>query len=161
MDQPKDPLQIESSDSEEAEHDAGVAADLQEERCWLHPQAQEPAQQAKAKAQAEVAKEQVENAKGPMGLAPESKGTEGEDGPPADGAEGKGGPPASKDKPATVSAPCAETKKATGPGAAARSNFAGRSPPNTSPFIDRFLATKDVWVKFLGHDMFRVQYAYA
>ena len=40
MDQPKDPLQIESSDSEEAEHDAGVAADLQEERCWLHPQAQ-------------------------------------------------------------------------------------------------------------------------
>ena len=72
---------------------------------------QEPAQQAKAKAQAEVAKEQVENAKGPMGLAPESKGTEGEDGPPADGAEGRGGPPASgaegKDKPATVSAPCA------------------------------------------------------
>ena len=55
----------------------------------------------------------------------------------------------------------AETKKATGPGAAAGSNFAGRSPPNTSPFIDRFLATKDVWVKFLGHDMFRVQYAYA
>ena len=40
MDQPKEPLQIESSDSEEAEHDAGVAADLQEERCWLHPQAQ-------------------------------------------------------------------------------------------------------------------------
>ena len=58
-----------------------------------------------------MAKEQVENAKGPVGLAPESKGTEGEDGPPADGAEGKGGPPASgaegKDKPATVSAPCA------------------------------------------------------
>ena len=41
-----------------------------------------------------------------MGLAPESKGTEGEDGPPADGAEGKGGAEG-KDKPATVSAPCA------------------------------------------------------
>ena len=48
----------------------------------------------------------MENAKGPVGLAPESKGTEGEDGPPADGAEGKGGAEG-KDKPATVSAPCA------------------------------------------------------
>lgn len=116
VDQPKDPLQI--SDSEEAEHDEGVAADLKEERCWLHPQSQvlaiavqfhcvlkqhacvdlvmsvvlysfqEPAQQAKAKAEAKVAKEQVQ------GGLPESKGKEGEDGPPADGAEGKDGPPA-------------------------------------------------------------------
>lgn len=38
FDQPKDPLEIDSSD--EAEHDKGVEADLKDERAFLSPHAQ-------------------------------------------------------------------------------------------------------------------------
>ncbi|CAE7267137.1 unnamed protein product, partial [Symbiodinium microadriaticum] len=99
------------------------------ERAFLSPHAQEPAQQAKAKAQADVAraKEQLQDgAQCDVRAERKPDAAEGEDGPPADGAEGKDGPPADGAERKAVKA------KPSGPGAASGSNFAGRTPPNTT-----------------------------